>query len=87
MDQLRHAILRSGERELALDLLRPGARRHRVRHRMLRFVRRGREFARRVCRGAMSEWTTRFIHSQTTFGNEIRQQQRSRSIRTNVLAA
>ena len=83
-EQLRHAIVRSGERELALDLLRPGVRRHRVCHRMLRFVRRGREFASRVCRIAMSEATSRFINSQT---NEIREQQRSRSVRANVLAA
>jgi conjugative relaxase-like TrwC/TraI family protein len=82
-EQLRHAIMRSGERELALDLLRPGVRRHR----MLRFVRRGREFARRLCRGAMCQWTARFINSQTTLANEIRQQQRSRSVRPNVLAA
>lgn len=83
-EQLRHAIARSGERELALDLLRRGVRRHRVCHRMLRFVRRGRAFASRVCRIAMSDVTSRFINSQT---NEIRKQQRSRSIRANVLAA
>ncbi|HEV7401951.1 MAG TPA: AAA family ATPase [Chthoniobacteraceae bacterium] len=42
-------IRRSGHRELALDLGQPPKRSRRVREQILRGVRRGREFARRVC--------------------------------------
>src|SRR5436190_3203117 len=57
--ELRHAIMRSGERELALDLLSARARRYGVRQRMLRSVRRGREFARHIAHVAMRSWTDR----------------------------
>jgi ATP-dependent exoDNAse (exonuclease V) alpha subunit len=47
--QLAANILRAGHRELALDLGQPPQRSRRVREQILRGVRRGREFARRVC--------------------------------------
>jgi hypothetical protein len=80
-EQLRRAILRSGERELALDLLK-GPRRSRLTN-SFRLFRRGRELAQRVCRAAMTRVTRAFINSQ----NEIKHGQRTASGRSNVLAA
>ena len=82
-DQLRHAILRSGERELALDLLKSNSRRRCLLN-SLRFLRRGRGFARRVCAAAMTSVTRVFIHSHPQ--NEIEHRQRTASVRANVLA-
>jgi conjugative relaxase-like TrwC/TraI family protein len=48
-EQLATATRRTGHRELALDLEERPARSRRVREQILRGVRRGREFARRVC--------------------------------------
>jgi hypothetical protein len=84
--QLREAIMRSGERELALDLLRAGARRYGVGHKVLRSIRRGREFACHVARVAMRSWTVAFIKLQLKTTNEIRSQQANRVVRANVLA-
>ena len=86
-DQLRHAIIRSGERELALDLLATRARRHGVRQQVLRSVRRGREFARRVAHLAMRSWTAAFIKPHLKPTNEIRNKQANRVVRAGVLAA
>jgi hypothetical protein len=86
-EQLRHAITRSGERKLALDLLRTRVRRHDLRHHVLHSLRRGREFARRVARMAMRSWTVAFIKPQLNATNEIRSQQANRVVRANVLAA
>ena len=86
-DQLRHAIIRSGERELALDLLSARARRYGVRQQVLRSVRRGREFARRIAHVAMRSWTAAFIKSHLKPTNEIRNQQANRVVRAGVLAA
>jgi conjugative relaxase-like TrwC/TraI family protein len=85
--QLRAAILRSGERELALDLLPARARRHGVRRQMLRSLRRGREFARRICARAMRSWSIGIMNAHLKPPDEIRTQQTNRSGRTNVLAA
>jgi hypothetical protein len=85
-DQLRHAIIRSGERELALDLLSARARRYGVRQLVLRSVRRGREFARRIAHVAMRSWTAAFIKSHLKPTNEIRNQQANRVVRAGVLA-
>ena len=82
-EQLRDAILRSGDRELALDLMPPRARRYRVSRGMLRSVRRGREFARVVCHLAMRRWTSDFI----AMGSKRHNETRNNSIHTNVLAA
>jgi conjugative relaxase-like TrwC/TraI family protein len=85
-EQLRHAIMRSGERELALDLLRGRSRRYGLRQRALRSIRRGREFARRIAHIAMWSWRTAFIKSDLKPTYEIRNQQTNRVVRSNVLA-
>jgi hypothetical protein len=79
--------MRSGERELALDLLSARARRYGVRQRMLRSVRRGREFARHIADVAMRSWTAAFIKPHLTQTDEIRNKQANRVVRTGVLAA
>jgi conjugative relaxase-like TrwC/TraI family protein len=84
--ELRHAIMRSGERELALDLLSKRARRYGVHQQILRSVRRGREFAKRVCQIAMRSWTAAFIKPEKHL-HETRNQQTIRPVRPNVLAA
>jgi hypothetical protein len=85
--ELRQAIMRSGERELALDLLSVRARRYGVRRQVLRSVRRGREFARCVAHIAMRSWAAVFFKPHLKPTNEIRNQQADRVIRTGVLAA
>jgi hypothetical protein len=84
--QLRDAIMRTGERELALDLLSARARRYGVRQQLLRSVRRGREFARHIVHIAMSSWTAAFIKPHLRPTNEITSQQANRVIRAGVLA-
>jgi hypothetical protein len=87
-EQLRRAIARTGDRELALDLISHPAKRRRVREQVLLGLRRGREFARRVCHAAMQSWTTAFLkqqtqqHHETSLGNR----QTNRPARANVLA-
>ncbi len=87
-EQLRQAISRSGDRELALDLISHPAKRRRVREQVLLGLRRGREFARRVCHAAMRRWTAAFLKQQkqqryeTSLGNR----QTNRPARPNVLA-
>jgi conjugative relaxase-like TrwC/TraI family protein len=55
---LRNAIARSGERELALDLIPQQDSGTNKRHNILRSLRRGPEFARRVCLMAMHSWSS-----------------------------
>jgi hypothetical protein len=83
---LHSAIMRSGERELALDLISNRARRYGVHQQILRSVRRGREFAKRACQVAMRSWTAAFIKSEKQL-HETRNQQTIRTVRPNVLAA
>jgi hypothetical protein len=85
--QLRQAIVRSGERELALDLLSVRARRYGVRQHVLRSVRRGREFARRIAHVAMRSWTAAFTKPYLKPTDEIRNKQANHVIRAGVLAA
>lgn len=85
-EQLRHAIMRSGERELALDLLHVRARRYGLHHRALRSMRRGREFARRIAHMAMRSWTAALIKPHLKSTNEIKNQQANRIVRTGMLA-
>jgi hypothetical protein len=85
--QLRQAITRSGERELALDLLSARARRYGVRQQVLRSVRRGREFARRIVHVAMRSWAAAFIKPHLKTTDEIRNKQTNRVVRPGVLAA
>ena len=86
-DQLRHAIIRSGERELALDLLSARARRYGVRQQVLHSVRRGREFARRIAHLAMRSWTAALIKPYLKPTDKIRNKQANRIVRTGVRAA
>ena len=81
-EELRHAISRSGERDLALDLVRPRARQHHISFRTLRSLRRGHEFARHLCHLAMRRWMSEFIAKHAKRHNEIR----NNPIHTNVLA-
>jgi hypothetical protein len=84
--ELRRAIMRSGDRELALDLVSDRARRYGVRQQILRSVRRGREFAKRACQMAMRSWTAAFIKPEKHL-HETRNRQTIRPVRSNVLAA
>src|SRR5260370_13276452 len=59
--QLRQAIMRSGERELALDLLSSRARRYGRRQPVIHSVRRGREVARRIAHVAMRPSTAALL--------------------------
>ena len=88
-EQLRHAIARTGNRELALDLVGFPARQRRVGETVLLGLRRGREFARRVCHAAMRRWTAAFFKQQTHQLNETshRNRQTNDTARPNVLAA
>lgn len=81
--ELQRAIARSGERELALDL---AAAQSRSRHLSLRSMRRGRQFARRICAIAMRSWTAAIIKFHPNRTHE-RRQQTNRNVRANVLAA
>ena len=85
--ELQRAITRSGERELALDLVSARSTRFGVRQQVLRSVRRGREFAKRVCRIAMRSWTAVFIPPNLKQLHETRNRQTIRPVRPNVLAA
>ena len=85
--ELQRAITRSGERELALDLVSARSTRFGVRQQVLRSVRRGREFAKRVCRIAMRSWTAAFIPPNLKQLHETRNRQTIRPVRPNVLAA
>jgi ATP-dependent exoDNAse (exonuclease V) alpha subunit len=81
--ELQRAIARSGERELALDLAAAQSRR---RHLSLRSMRRGRQFARRVCTIAMRSWTAAIIKLDLNRTNE-KQRQTNRTEHSNLLAA
>ncbi|MDB5439710.1 MAG: conjugal transfer protein [Caulobacteraceae bacterium] len=68
--QLAANIRRVGQRELALDLGQPPQRAHRVRDHVLRGVRRGSEFARRVCMMiSRRAWSPAAIVRQTVTPN------------------
>ena len=88
-EQLRQAIARTGDRELALDLISNPAKRRRVREQVLLGLSRGREFARRVCHAAMRKWAATFFKQQIQQHNEtsLRNRQTNRPARSNVLAA
>jgi hypothetical protein len=85
--QLRQAIMRSGERELALDLLSAGVQRYGLRQQLLCSVRRGREFARRIAHVAMRSWMAAVMKPHLKPTDEIRNKQANRGVRTGVLAA
>lgn len=86
-EQLRHAIMRSGERELALDLVPQQKRSWRQRHKIIRSIRSSREFARRICFMAMRSWSSQFLRSDLNQRHENRNSQTKRSNNTRMLAA
>jgi ATP-dependent exoDNAse (exonuclease V) alpha subunit len=86
-EQLRHAIARSGDRELALDLISQHSRGRRKRYNIIRSIRRGREFARRICLMTMRSWSSQFLHSDLNQQNENRNSQTNCPNNPRVLAA
>jgi hypothetical protein len=84
---LRNAIARSGERELALDLIPQQARGTSKRRKILRSLRRRREFARRVCLMTMHSWSSQFLGIDLNRKHENRKSQTNRASNARVLAA
>ena len=84
---LRNAIARSGERELALDLIPQQDSGTNKRHKILRSLRRGREFARRVCFMRMHSWSSQFLGIDLDQKYENRKSQTNRASNARVLAA
>jgi hypothetical protein len=86
-EQLRRSIARSGDRELALDLVPPRQSR-RGRSLCLHGVSRGRELARRLCQVAMRTWSSAFLRPPAIRPNETPPQshQTHRPAGSNVLA-
>jgi hypothetical protein len=88
-EELRRAVSRSGERALALDLGSPPIRsRRRVLDQVLRGLKRGREFARRVAMMAsrVRAVSVRASGPSKLYETSIRNRQTNRNSRTNVLA-
>ncbi len=88
-EALRQHIARTGDRELALDLAGYLPRQRLAREQLLRGVKRGREFARRVCHAAMRAWSVATFsnrpphpHHETPLGNP----QTNKPKRANLLA-
>ena len=84
---LRNAIARGGERELALDLIPQQDSGTNKRHQIRRSLRRGREFARRVCFMAMHSWSSQFLGIDLNQKHENRKSQTNRPSNARVLAA
>jgi hypothetical protein len=85
-EELRQAISRGGERELALDLAKTVGRSRRVREQVLRSLHRGQELARRLCRATMRAWILALIKPETQQHNETRTRKQQQSVRASVLA-
>ncbi len=87
-EQLRQAIRRTGDRELALDLVAPPPRSRGVRGQLIHGLARGRELARQLCRVAMRTWTATLLNAKRITDNETppRTEQTRRTNRSNVLA-
>jgi hypothetical protein len=86
-DSLRHAIGRSGDRELALDLIPQEASGRSKRYKLLRSIKRGREFARRVCMMTMQSWSNQFLGIDLKQQHENRKSQTNRANNSHMLAA
>ncbi|PZR72836.1 MAG: hypothetical protein DLM52_12175 [Chthoniobacterales bacterium] len=86
-EQLRRAIMRSGERELALDLVPQKNRSWRQQYKLVRSIRRGREFARRVCLMTMHSWSSQFLRTDLNQQHENRTSPINRANKPPVLAA
>jgi conjugative relaxase-like TrwC/TraI family protein len=88
-EQLQRAVSKNGERTLALDLGSPLPRsRRRVLEQVLRGVKRGREFARRVALMATRAraFSLQAARPSKLYETSIRKRQTNRNNRTNVLA-
>lgn len=83
---LRDAIARSGERKLALDLIPQENSGTSKRHKILRSIRRGREFARRVCLMTIHSWSNQFLGIGLNQRHENRNSQTNRRSNARVLA-
>jgi hypothetical protein len=79
--------MRTGERELALDLVPQQKRSWRQRHRIIRSIRSGREFARRICFMTMHSWSSQFLGIDLNQKYENRKSQTNRASNARVLAA
>jgi hypothetical protein len=86
-EALHEAIVRSGDRELALDLVPPQESSRSKRHKILCSLGRGREFARRVCMMTMQSWSRQFLGIDFNQKHEKRNSQTKHSNNTRVLAA
>jgi conjugative relaxase-like TrwC/TraI family protein len=84
---LRNGVARTGERELALDLIPQQASGTNKRHKILRSLRRGRKFARRVCFMAMHSWNSQFLGIDLKQKHENRKSQTNHANNARVLAA
>jgi conjugative relaxase-like TrwC/TraI family protein len=85
---LRNAIARSGERELALDLIpQQDSGGTNKRHKIRRSLRRGCEFARRVCFMTVHSWSSQFLGIDLNQKYENRKSQTNRASKARVLAA
>jgi ATP-dependent exoDNAse (exonuclease V) alpha subunit len=85
-EELRDAITRSGNRELALDLVPKQKRSWRQRHGLVPPIRRGREFARYVCFKAMPSWSNRFLGIDINPHHAARNSQINGSANTQALS-
>ena len=84
-EALRQAVVRSGDRELALDLVaQEGGGRSK---RLLRPIKRGREFARSICMKMMRSWSRQFLGLEFNQRHGNRNTQTKRSNNPRVLAA
>ena len=84
-EALRQAIVRSGDRELALDLVPQEA--SGISKRLLRPIKRGREFARRVCMMTIRSWSRQFLGLELNQQHENRNSQTKHRNNPRVLAA
>ena len=85
-EELRQAISRSGERELALDLANTPRRSLRLRERFRRNIYRGYELAQRLCWAAMRAWISTVIKPEMQHLNETPTRKQQQSVRASVLA-
>lgn len=86
-EQLRQAIMRTRERELALDLIPRQKHTWRQQYKITPSVRRGRGFARPVCFRMMRSWSNRFLGLDLNRPHENRNTETRQSNVSRVLAA
>jgi conjugative relaxase-like TrwC/TraI family protein len=86
-EQLRHAIARSGDRELALDLISQHDSERCKRYDIIRSNRRGRDYARRICLVVIRSWSRQFLRSDLNQRNENRKSHTNHPNNAPMLAA